>query len=461
MVWQDLMFARLDPPDDPAFDAVVEAEVGALCTRLAASPSTAVVCGGSEVHQQPAMLGLPAGRRAVPLLDDRVPQWVHRRLPATPYLPSSPYGDGLAFRPGGMATHYFGVGAYGRPVQDALLAGVGFASECLAFAVPPGAAGRRALDDADPDGAWRARVPQDSGADWTFADVTERYARRLAGAAYPAEPADPDLAHDLAGATAATVMAAVVAGWRAPGSGCRGALLIASHDQVAGSGWGLIDAAGMPKAAYWGVRRVMAPVALLLLDRGLDGLRAVVVNDGPEDLAATLTVRCLQGDRLAEHAGRPITVPAHGSVARDVELLLDGFRDLTHAYGFGPPAYSCVEVVCESSDGRHIGSAVYVPGGSPIEAAMAAAPAGPVVSGRIVPAGSGAVALEVAATGLAIAVEVDAPGWDPADSWFDLAPGSRRTVELRRRHPGDAPPVVTLRPLGSPPVVLGSAGAGS
>src|SRR4029079_7716756 len=68
MVWQDLMFANMDYPDEDAgFVATVEREVHQQLARLAARPSTTIVCGGSEVHQQAAMWGAPRERWATKL----------------------------------------------------------------------------------------------------------------------------------------------------------------------------------------------------------------------------------------------------------------------------------------------------------------------------------------------------------------------------------------------------------
>src|SRR4051794_188085 len=57
LVWQDFMFANMDYPiADPDFRATVEREAHDVCARLAAHPSTVVLCGNSEVEQQVAML---------------------------------------------------------------------------------------------------------------------------------------------------------------------------------------------------------------------------------------------------------------------------------------------------------------------------------------------------------------------------------------------------------------------
>ena len=69
LVWQDAMFANTDPPDDDTFVAEVDAELRGVLTGLQGRPSLAVVCGGSEVQQQAAMLGLEAERWTMPLFD--------------------------------------------------------------------------------------------------------------------------------------------------------------------------------------------------------------------------------------------------------------------------------------------------------------------------------------------------------------------------------------------------------
>ena len=59
LVWQDLMFARMDYPwQDEMFRRGVATEVTGVLQDLQSRPSLAVICGNSEVDQQAAMLGL-------------------------------------------------------------------------------------------------------------------------------------------------------------------------------------------------------------------------------------------------------------------------------------------------------------------------------------------------------------------------------------------------------------------
>jgi beta-mannosidase len=428
LVWQDCMFANVDPPDDDEWLAGVEAELRARLGALGSRASLAVVCGGSEVEQQAAMLGLPEERRGMPLFDTHLPKLLDDLGLDVPYVPSSPTGGDLPFHPGAGIAHYYGVGAYLRPLDDARRAGVRFAAESLAFATPP------ERDSVEPLGTWA--VPRDNGAPWDFEDVRDHYVGELFGVDPVAlRWTDPERRLDLGRAAVAECVAATFTEWRRPGSSCDGGVVLALHDLWPGAGWGLLDSTGRPKAPWWAMKRVLAPVALLATDEGLNGLHLHVVNDRPEPVRGTVEVRLYDlAGRCAETGSLPVSVAGWDGVTLSADTAFEGFRDLTYAYRFGPRAYDVVEAVLRGDDGAEV-SRVVVPVGG--------------VARPVAPVGLTATLdgnrLEVSADRFAQHVVVE--GGDPSDSWFHLAPGTVRCVELR----GD--PRVEVRALNTIEVV--------
>jgi beta-mannosidase len=128
--------------------------------------------------------------------------------------------------------------------------------------------------------------------------------------------------------------------------------------------------------------------------------------------------------------------------------LLGGFRDLTDAYRFGPPATDVVRVELVV-DGVTT-EAVHLPGGP----------------GRAVEADLGLEAVAVSRQDswevtvrtrrFAQWVALDLPGFRPSDSWFHLPPGQQRLVALHPLEAGGTPRgrVRALNALHSVPVVV-------
>ncbi len=434
LVWQDLMLASQDyPVTDPAFAATVSAEIGWALGPLAASPSLAVVCGGSEVAQQAAMMGLPATTWRDPFYTDTLLAVV-AAIVDVPYVPNSPWGDGWPFAPDqGGPTHYFGVGAYRRPLHDAETAGVRFASECLAFAhVPDGRT-------ADP---W-ASPPRDPGAAWDFADVRDHYTAVLFGTDPAAlRLADPDRALLLARATSVVLLQEVVAGWRCTGQ-THGALVWHLADFAPGAGWGILDAAGRPKPAWHGLRQASAPLLLVLRDQGLSGLGACIVNDGAVPVVATLRVRCLRdGAIVVAEADLPLHVPAHDRLTLAPATLFPRFFDVTYAYRFGPPEHDVTTAWLEA-DGHVLATAQHFPRG---RAAL-----GPAVLGAVLVAAGDGWAIDLTTDRYAACVHISDGAWSAPKDWFDLVPGQPRRVGLRADD-GRVPPAATVRALNAAPV---------
>jgi beta-mannosidase len=431
LVWQDLMFANLDyPVADPDFRAVVEREARWAVGRLAWRPSLAVVCGNSEVEQQPAMLGLDPALGRDDLWEHRLAEIVGRELEAgCAYLPSTPTGGDLPFHVNRGVGHYFGVSGYMRPAEDARRADVRFASECLAFANIP--------DEVEVPvhhPRWKAGVARDAGtgwdlgAGWDFDDVRDWYVEHLFGVdSVQLRRSDHARYLELSRAASGEVMAEVIGEWRRDGSPCRGALVLWLKDMLPGAGLGVIDHAGTPKVAYHHLRRAMAPVAVWSSDEGVNGVALHVANDRDQPLGASLRVaiyRDLEA-RVAE-AEEQLDLAAHSSALRTVEGMLGHFIDAAWAYRFGPPAGDAIVVSLESG-GKLLSQSFRFLGGRPIGREPAAR-LGLEVGAR--QADDGTVAVTVTAQRLAYGVRLGVPGFASSDDAFSIEPGGTREVLL-------------------------------
>jgi beta-mannosidase len=444
LVWQELMFANFDYPfADEGFAALAEAEARQELERVGGHPSLAVVCGNSEVEQQAAMMGLDPATGRGSFFGDRLPALVADAGLDAAYVPSAPCGGALPFRPSAGVASYFGVGGYRRPLGDARASEVRFASECLAIA-----------NVGDGSGADREAAPRDPGAEWDFADVRDHYLRELYGhdpVALAAE--DPERYTALSRMVSGDVMARVMGEWRRAGSPCTGAVVLFLRDVVEGEGWGLLDRSGAPKVAWHHLRRALAPVCLWLTDEGLGGFAVHVANDGPDPLRARVRVALYRDlEQLVEEGQQELTVEPHGAWTGDAEGVVGGFRDLTWAYRFGPPAQDAVVVSLEAPDGELLSQSVAFPVGVPggVESAEEL--------GLEVRLDAGS-ALVLQSRRLAWGVRPHVPGWVPSDDAFTLEPGRPRTVPLHPMAPGTPAPdkahVTALNLRSSVPVALG------
>lgn len=431
LVWHDCMFAFVDVPDDPELSASIDVELRQQFERLQGHPSLAVVSGGSEIEQQAAMAGIPVARWSSELFATTVPALVNELLPGVAFLPSSPSGGTLPIEPRSRVAHYYGVGAYLRDPDDARRANVRFAAECLAFATPPErqtveqAFGHASMSGHHPQ--WKRAVHRDAGASWDFEDVVAHYIRSLFGIdPLHVRYADPERYLDLGRAAVAELFTSTLSEWRRPGSSCAGALVFHYRDLRPGAGLGIVDAHGRPKAPWYSMRQTCAPVVVLVTDEGLNGLDAHVVNDSVAPLTGTLHVDLIaRGETCVESVRSPVSIDAHSGQSFALNALFDGFRDLSYAYRFGPPPCDVVVVSLLSEAGVPLSRQCFLPGG----------PA------RAVENDIGLVATAtlddrqwlatVSTRRFAQRVSVDIAGFVASDSWFHLAPGESRVIELR------------------------------
>ena len=432
LIWQDAMFANFDYPTDPAFLDSVRAEIAQLLDRTQASPSLAVLCGGSEMEQQAAMLGLPRASWSQPALTAVIAEEVTARRPDLIRVANSPSGGALPFIANAGVTHYYGVGAYLRPLEDARRADVRFASECLAFAN---------LGEDDPLGVpalhhprWKERVPRDPGASWDFEDVREHYLEAL----YAVDPRrlryeDPDRYRRLSRAVTGEVMQAVFDEWRRAGSGCAGGLVWQWRDPWPsggwGAGWGVVAADGTPKPAWHALKRAFRPLRVILTDEGVNGLAVHLVNDTARPVEALLRLTAWRDGAIPVlKAERPVTLPASGAAMLAAAELSDRFFDTTYAYRFGPISHDVVtaQLLSAERDAEPIDESHYFPKGRSL-------PRSDLGLTAVVEERGEDWALRIATARFACSVHVEDERFQAQDAWFHLPPGIERVVRLRPR----------------------------
>jgi beta-mannosidase len=439
LVWHDFMFANMDyPASDPAFVTSVEREARELLGRLSLRPCLALLCGGSEVEQQAAMLGLPRELWSSPLFSELLPAICGANRPDVPYLTSTPTGGALPFQVDEGVAHYYGVGAYLRPLEDARRSEVRFASECLAFAnVPDDATIELVVGSGQSPvhhPAWKARVPRDAGVGWDFEDVREHYLERLFEVeARTLRYAEMDRYLALSRVVTGEVMAATFAEWRRPRSTCRGGLVWVLRDLWPGAGFGVIDSTGRPKCAYFYLKRAFAPVACFLSDEGLNGLGVTALNERPVPLDGELTLSLYrEGETLIAAGTVKAALAARGSIELSGASFFDAFIDTAYAFRFGPPSHDVAVLrLVDRATGAVLSRAFHLPLGlSPrrrddigLEASAE-------------PAEEGVYVVTVKSRAFAQSVRLDVGDDLPDDDAFHLEPGSSRAIVVVRRDQG-------------------------
>jgi beta-mannosidase len=433
LVWQDLMFANMDYPyDDATFMQSVDIEVCQQIERLRSHASLAILCGNSEVAQQAAMWGTPRELWQSPLFNDTLAQRCVEIAPAIPYWPSSAHGGSFPHQADAGTTSYYGVGAYLRGLDDARRSQLKFATECLAFAnIPADTALKRmpggfAIRVHQP--AWKMRSPRDLGAGWDFDDVRDHYMKEVFGVE-PAKLRYADHERYLALGRMVTgeAMAAAFAEWRRPASLCRGAMILFMRDLWAGAGWGVVDDAGVPKACYHYLKRVLQPITVLLTDEGGNGLFVHLINETGNQLQVVLEISAWKGgDVLVAKGQRPLQLPANSAQSLPCLDWFGSFQDLTYAYRFGPKPCDIVVATLRGHSGHQIAQAFYFLGGLD---SRQEPDVGLTAVGIMVDANT--MELKVSTQRLAIGVYLDVPGFQPDNEYFHLVPGSECQITLR------------------------------
>lgn len=435
MVWNDLMTATFDPPCEPEMVQAVADEITYLWEVTAGNPALAVVCGGSETHQQAEMVA--ATDTTIELVESIVPKLLGDVDPNTLYVPSTPY----KFFPSPAhswprednpevkhidnssgVSHYFAVGGYCQPMDTVRHSGVVCATESLAFAVPPVP---WRVDQLFDDGAaaaghhpqWKQGVPRDRGSSWDFDDIRDHYVQEIFGVnPMMVRRVDGEKYVEMGRIAVAEVMANVLGYWRSSTSECHTSLILSNRDCVAGAGWGVVDSDGVPKSSWYSASRVWAQEYLHFDNRGLDGLYIELCSDKPQSIEVELAGVCAAGNtvhsvKLTLDSGKPVSVDA----------AWGHFVDAAHQHRFGPASLSYIYASCEE---KNLCSTWW------IQSLADTAPHTLGLSAAMHQSGDD-IHLEISTDKAARYVRIDCPGYIPSDNWFDLPHGQHANITLR------------------------------
>ena len=330
-------------------------------------------------------------------------------------------------------THYYGVGAYLRPVSDVRSHSVKFSPECLGFANIPITKTRNDIMSGQlpvvHHPKWKDRTPRDSGAGWDFEDVRDHYTREL----FAVDPIklrsyDPESYLALSEITPGELMYQVFSEWRSQYSQCNGGLIWFMKDFLPGAGWGIIDSSGLPKACYYYLKRSWQPVTVCVTNETLNGLHLHVVNDSGNDFSGMLKIVILNSQNtVTGEAILPVEVKARSSNTYESDDIMNGFYDITYSYRFGPSKHSIVAVSLTDHNSLPVSTAYYFP-----DRALPITNNNVELTANLVQLNDDSFMLTMQTDVFLYAVNIDVPGYLASDNFFHLIPGEIKDVRLAR-----------------------------
>jgi len=349
MIWQDFMFANMDYPfEDGDFTQSVEREIDEQITRFNAYACLTIFCGNSEIQQQVAMQGFKSSMWDIPFFETLLADKCKELSPQIPYVSSSPSGGELPFRTNQGLSHYYGVGAYSRPVSELRSHDVKFTSECLGFSNIPIARTRNSVLNGQlpvtHNPIWKQRTPRDTGTGWDFEDVRDHYLKEC----FSLDPVhlrsfEPERYMQLSEIVTGEIMSQVYSEWRSSHSDCNGGLVWFMKDLWPGAGWGIIDSYGKPKACYYFLKRIWQPINLYFTNENINGLDLHICNDKDTRLEGEIEVVLYDKEHKINQTTRfPIEVLSHQICTVGIEDALGHFCDPSFNYRFGSNPFHAI-----------------------------------------------------------------------------------------------------------------------
>jgi beta-mannosidase len=329
-------------------------------------------------------------------------------------------------------THYYGIGAYQRSIHELRKADVKFTSECLGFANIPET---KTLDTLNVGTSpvlhhprWKERVPRDVGAGWDFDDVRDFYLKQFFGV----DPVslrcfDTTRYIQLSRVVTGEMMAQVFGEWRSTHSNNQGGLVWFFKDLWPGAGWGIIDSFGIPKAAYYYLRRSWQTRQITITDEGLDGLHMHAINEDANPLSGYVELQLLKdGHQVIACKEVAVQLPGRGRLTLQSEHILDRFYDVNNAYRFGPPKHDIVVATLLNGERQVLSEAFYfVQQREPVMLEHCN------VQTSLAAVGDGGWQLTLRSDRFLQAASFDVDGYLPDDNYFHLPPGRDKRIRFK------------------------------
>jgi beta-mannosidase len=268
---------------------------------------------------------------------------------------------------------------------------------------------------------------RDLAASWDFEDVRDHYVATLFGISpQQLRREDPEAWLAYGRAAVALLIEEAFGVWRTDGR-CAGALVLMLQDLTPGAGWGVVDHEGRPKSAWHALRRLCRPVQVVLRDLGQNGVVLHAMNETAAPLRVRLGLRGLlpDGEGVEPLGDTVLELPARGAEAIPVTALMGRWRDLGHAWRFGPPGFVALGATLDDAEsGARLSAVTRFPAGP------AALPRTSLGLATTLRREGECWRLAVSASSFAPFVQVDDDAFLAEEDHFHLWPGETREVAL-------------------------------
>lgn len=436
LVWQDFMFASMDyPVEDPDFLKNITSEVQYQLNRLSRYACIALYCGNTDVEAQSAMYGIDKTHWINSFFTDTLPTNCKNIHPSIPYLPSSPTGGTLPFHLSKGVSHYWGIGAYMKPVTDQNKQLVKFCSEGMGLPHIPENylihqyIGKSTLYPYSND--WTSRIPRDLGAGWDFDTIRDFYLEDLFKVdARSLRRENVDLFMRLSKIITGEVISQVFQYWRSHHSQCHGGIVWFNRDFWPCAGFGIIDSNNQAKAAYYQLKQVWNNIQIIVTNQGLDGASITAINESESSFEGQIEVELIKDNCITIAKDKQvISLSKHQQQQFDVDAILGRFYDSGYAYRFGVAQFDILVCRLLDVENKVCSESFLFP-----ESFMLPIVTSPKIDTSIKIIDELTIELSIKSEHFLQYVNIDIKNYISLDNYFHLSPSYEKTILLKKNN---------------------------